>query len=47
MWANLFVMFVVSAVISIAVAGIIEGIFHMISWVDRRRSANNSALNEL
>lgn len=46
MWANLLIMFVVSAIISIAVAGIIEGIFHLISWVDRRRSRNN-ALNEL
>ena len=40
MWFKLLVMFVVSAVISLAVAIIIEGIFHLISWVDRPKSAN-------
>jgi hypothetical protein len=40
MWYNLFVMFLVSAVISTAVAMIIEGIFYFISWIDRMKSGS-------
>ena len=39
MWSNLLVMFGVSAVISFVVALIIEGIFQMITRLDRKKSS--------
>lgn len=38
MWPKLLVMFSVSAAISLVVAIIIEGIFHLISWADSTKS---------
>ena len=37
MWSNMLLMFIVSAIISLFVAVVIESIFRFISWLDGKK----------